>query len=389
MSRLGPNEGLELETRVAALEVLATILDCKDVKKILMMEENNNLISLLLLGSEDGAIKDQGVIGLCVQVIVDGVDDDVEAWSEEKPSLQDDSVWEDDDSAIFAEAILERFLHSLGGSRTFPVVLPMLESLAGSSLWKCQRAALSIMEKCLLASPTSFSVHIPVAINAAVSLSNTDNTNIRVKWQCMQLVGTLCTSGGLESVQEPFAGKIFESIARLISTNSCPKVISHACMALVSFCRGDSCGDGELSLDGIDSILLPYLKDLLMALTSGPLAQNFSNPIALLPMNTVLIRAFGALACLADAVGNEFSPFYSDFMPGLVTCAGMGLVIQGDSLIEHNLSHIDSIAREELAELRGTAVESASIVGKAIGSEDGKLRICFQWSNTCKFNHFM
>ena len=68
-------------------------------------------------------------------------------------------------------------------------------------------------------------------------------------------------------------------------------------------------------------------------------------------------------------------------MPGLVTCAGMGLVIQGDSLIEHNLSHIDSIAKQGVQ--FSQAYASASVCGP---SRSGLLTGVYQQRFGCGEN---
>ena len=370
MARLNSNEDLETETRLSALEVIDTMIENVEIKKILFMAENSGLFNTLLYGKDYITTEtDTGLIGLCIQAIVDDIDEDIRSWSEEKPSLQENVVWDEDDAAVFAESLLERFIHAIGGKHSYAIIFPIIESLVQSPMWQRQRAALVILEKCFNASPKSFVPHISVAVQSACYLANSDNMNPRVEWQCVQLLGALCTEH-VEMVQKPFSEKILGSIARLISKNSCRKVVSHACLALVSFCRGS---DNGSSNEEMGVIILPYLKDVLTALASGPLAQNFSSPKALSPFNTVLIRALGAVACLAVSVGEDFAPFYGDFMPGLLACAGIGLVLKGNVLEKTGDGHSDIASEEEMAQLRGAAVEAASIVGQAIGSDNRKM----------------
>lgn len=364
---MGRMTELELETRLSAIEVLATLMECSDAKKVVMMEADKTLLTLLQVGSinSEEASKNHnkdGVLGICVQAMIDGVDEDVSAWSEEKPAMQDDAVWEEDDAAIFAESLLERILHSIGGNSAFPVLLPMLEALVASPDWKHQRAALAVMEQCLSASITSFAVHIHVVVEAAITLGQNAGTNSRVQWQCMQLLGVLCMAEQTTIVQKKYVQGILSTITCLIRADSCSKVVSHACLALVSFCRGKILDSSE----GIDAILQPYVKDILEALSSGPLAKDYSNPLSLSSYIPVLIRALGAVACLAGTIKESFIPFYNNFMPALIACAGIGFDLKGA---------LDTSFEDELSNLRGAALESATIVGESISGDNSKLKV--------------
>eukprot|EP00957_Ditylum_brightwellii_P129391 9870673-Ditylum_brightwellii.AAC.1 len=83
---------LEESTRLSALEVLAAVCDIDDVKRTLLSGSSSAepLLRILLNGegvsnsSGDGS----GVLRICAEIIVNGVDDDINEWSADAPSLQ-------------------------------------------------------------------------------------------------------------------------------------------------------------------------------------------------------------------------------------------------------------------------------------------------------------
>lgn len=372
---------------LSALEVLASLVDVTDVRKKIILTSKlagtngmANLLQMLLTGPSGDQ---NGVIRICAAIITNGVDDDVESWSADVPSLQSDAAnsWEDDDSAMYAESLLESFLRHLGGGTvTLPVVLPLIEALMNAPEWRNHRAALSILERCLEAAPVTFVQHVPVAVEAALNLTTAATSNARVQLQALQLLGALCCHDTVEDdpnysppanatpiqVRSQYGGRILQVASTLVAS-PCAKVSAHACLVFVSFCRGgngkDNCGV-SVPKDG----LLPYLQDVLMALASGPLSLDVSDPAK---VNggavTVLVRAINAVACLADAAGADFAPYYNNIMPGLLGCSQFGLQVDPNGGVRAagasaGLSH-------DFATLRGSAIESATIVGEAVENE--------------------
>ena len=282
-------------------------------------------------------------------------------------------MWEEDDVTIYAESLLESFLRSLGGgSHSLPVILPMVENLLSINHWQNQRGALSILKLCLNATPLTFSQHIPVAVETAVNLSC--HPCVRVQFQAIELLGALCHADGIQGdsfltshsieVRKKYGGRILQMLTQLLSS-SCTKISSHACLAIVSYCRGgNGKDDAGISIDS--SLLLPFMSDVLMALASGPLAFDMANEGPNHGTVTVLVRAIAAVACLAEAVGEEFAPFYGNIMPGLMSCAQYGLDIK-------KVGGLTGALAQDLVTLRGAAVEAATIVGQAVGDIGGYL----------------
>ena len=378
---------------LSALEVLASLVDVTDARKKIVLTAKlaatgggngmANLLQLLLLGPN---ADQNGVIRICAAIITNGVDDDVESWSADAPSLQSDSAnsWEDDDAAMYAESLLESFLRHLGGgTATLPVVLPLIEALMNAPEWRNHRAALSILERCLEAAPVTFAQHVPVAVEAALNLASAAASNVRVQLQALQLLGALCCHDAVEDdpayspptkdnaapiqVRAPYGGRILQVASALVAS-PCPKVSAHACLVLVSFCRGGN-GKDNCGVSVPKEVLVPYLQDVLTALASGPLSLDVSDPAKVSGgAVTVLVRAINAVACLADAAGADFAPYYGNIMPGLLGCSQFGLQIDPNGAVRAvggataGLSH-------DFATLRGSAIESATIVGDAVDNE--------------------
>ena len=335
---------------LAALEVLSSLCAVGDVKrKILAVDPA--LCQTLVQGKYPQQ-NQLGVIALTAQFMTSGVDDDVEDWASEPASLLEDDQWEGDDNACYAESLFQSFLHSLAGP-ALAVALPLVESLlqnSNSNDWKRQRAGLSMMEACLTSAPVSFTPHAPVAMEAALGLA-TAAQPLRVQWQALRLLGVLCeTDVTLEqtTVRQHYCLRILQCLSQAVQS-PCSKVSSLACLAIVSFCRGGAAAGKGISNDDSPHPVTQYLSDLLQSLVAGPLSLDVSNRGAVV----VKIRAIGAVACLAEASGEAFAPFYASIMPGLLTCSQM----------QHRGSH-------EMTQLIGAAIESATIVGQATEADE-------------------
>lgn len=362
---IGENNYLDPTVKLSALEALATLCMVPDMKQLLL--QNESLRNLCLVGNSNGG-NNGGIIGVCAELIVKGVDDDVDDWALEEVALQDDGMqWENDDVAIFAEMVLNTFLQNGGGgSQSLPIILSVVDLLLKSTEWQNLRAGLIILEACLISSPHSFAVHVPVAVEAALSFCN--QACVRVQYQAIQLLGSLCEADGIaqersgRSSSQPIVGvrkehgmRMLQSYAQLLASK-CSKIVCHACLGIISFCRGGNVGT---SVDS--SYILPYLGDLLNAIATGPLTLDVRSNIV------VYIRSFASVACLADVVETEFAPFYDNIIPGLMECVSFGLEhdSNGGVLVSGSSAH-------EIIALRGAAIEAVTIVGKAIGSEDGR-----------------
>lgn len=376
--------------RLSALDVFATISAVPQIKRSIMkpstspsprcvgqqVELNKSpLLQFLIQGNDanDGGGDQKGVLYICAELAVMGVDDDEQGWSTE-PALvyETESSWEDDHVALHAESLLESFVQNLGGASTLPSIFQLVELLLTTPSWKNQRAVLAMLERCLAAAPVTFVPHVPATVDAALRLIQ--SSSARVQYQALQLLGSLCCANSVGTdgnstqqqilVREKYGGAILEAVSHLIKSH-CTKVASHACLTVVSYCRG---GNGsENCMVSIDKgLIVPYVGNLLDALRTGPLSVDLTNPSSITEGSlTVLIRAIGAVACLADAVGEDFLPYYG-IITGLSACAMFGLekTSLGIKLSPNNKN------THEVSMLRGSAIEAASIVGQSIGEEN-------------------
>lgn len=354
----------DVSTRLAAIEALVTLCMVSDVKMIL--SDHDMIRKFCIDGDASNGI--MGVVKICAEMIVCGVDDDLDAWATGEVALLEDTTdWDEDDNAIFAESLFELFVQHGGGTQCLGTVLSVVETLLASQDWKQLRAALSMLEISLTAFPYSFAPHVPVAVEAALSLSS--HPCARVQYQSIQVLGSLCEADCASddknsalsrpniSVRNDFGQRILSSITQLLSS-SCMKIVSNACMSITSYCMG---GEGKNTDAGIDkSYILPFLGDVLSAIRNGPLSLDMNSNAA------IYCRAFGAIVSIAGVVQEDFAKHYSNIMPGLLECAYFGLEKDHNGQITgRGLSSFEAVS------VRGSAIMAASIIGSSVSEIEG------------------
>lgn len=82
---VGENNHLDPTVKLSALEALTTLCMVPDMKQLLL--QNESLRNLCLVGNFNGGNKG-GIIGVCAELIVKGVDDDINDWATEEVALQ-------------------------------------------------------------------------------------------------------------------------------------------------------------------------------------------------------------------------------------------------------------------------------------------------------------
>ena len=84
---VGENSILDPFVRLSALEALTTLSTVNDVSWLL---QNEKMAKMCLVGDSNAneTSKNGGVLGVCIQLLVEGVDDDVNEWAMDPVSLQ-------------------------------------------------------------------------------------------------------------------------------------------------------------------------------------------------------------------------------------------------------------------------------------------------------------
>lgn len=318
-----------VQERLQAMQVIATLAAIGKVRRQVLSESSKTAILSSLPAR-------------CVEIMAEETDDSVEAWAADPVSLQDDGFgWEGDELALYAEDLLESLVRSFGAA-ALGVVLPAMQPMLQGS-WQQQRAALAALQCCLTAAPVSFAPHVAAATAAALEFGLSEH--VRVQFQAIVLLGVLCETGS--QVVHAQAGRVLQTFAQA-AQSPCTKTAAMACTALVSYCRPS----GKTTIDG-ESLVVPFLSDLLAALVNGPLSSNRTDAGAIVAK----VRAIGAVACLAEASGEAFVGYYNSVMPGLLACANAPA----------------SKNQHEMARLRGSAIEAATVIGQAIGEDNKEL----------------
>lgn len=325
---------------LAALQVLSSLVSVGDVRHRILPHTLAQEIA-------DAAIP------VCAKIMAEGIDvESIYEWTTEPATLVDDGMEHDNDDVLFAEGLIESFLQNLAGP-ALVVAMPLVQRLLQGSPtndWRHARAACSILESALVTAPVSLSDHVPEIVRMASSLAETSSSggttaNPWVQYQAIRLLGALCETHS--SVREMYGQIILERLAAAFAS-PISKVSSMACLGLVSYCRG-----GSNDLDAAQC-LTPFLPHLLQGLLHGPLSLAGSDTGTV----TVRVRAMGATACLAEASGVDFAPFYGHVMPGL--------------LASTQIPQVDIAA---------AALQCVTMVGQAVGKDEfnGDARQVLSW----------
>ena len=356
------------ELRLAAMEVLSSLVSVGDIKRRVMSGETASRIATQ-------------VLPVCAHLMIEdtnAAEEEVTEWMTEPATLVTDGMDEeggmDEEDFVFAESLVGSFLQHLGAAALTQVALPLVEQLLSSSSsssssstlsssWRHVHTGLAILECAVEAVPVSIASYQDIIINCATSfaattggVTNNNNStttttnNARVQYRAIRLLGVLCeaTNNNLDVAAAP---RILERLAEAVA-HPCTKISATASLSLVSYTRSiqntnknaDDNGDNTATNNNdVQTMVVPFLSELLTALVRGPLSLPGTDTGSV----TTKVRAMGATACLATSVGAEaFGPYYATIMPGLL-----------------------AMAQQPIVDLASAAVEAATIVGQAVGKE--------------------
>jgi ferredoxin len=275
---------------------------------------------------------------------------------------------EEHDNVLYAEQLLESLVHSLG-ARAVQVVLAHISSheqqrrvnAGNDGSTTTSRWCLAALRCCAWAAPVSLLPHVETAVEWAASKSGTATDSrspfaLHERCEAFMLLGALVEQ--YPALRERHAGRVLDLVNSTLSAvfsvtaptpdaTAWPALLIASCRVLVSLCRGGSGGRGNGHEDLLDpTLLLPYLSSLVPSLVLL-LQPSSSNSLL------VCVQAVSTLACLSQVVGSEFRVYYGAVMPLLLQT----IVIGGS---------VSSSSSSLLPELRGTAMEAGSIIGKAV-----------------------
>jgi hypothetical protein len=336
---LAATEELEADVRLSCLQILSDLYATPLVHRRL---QTGNRYETGILLSGPGC----GVFYICVQLIVDGIDDDVQAWATEAVSVMDkeaDLRWEQDRVADDSESVFESFLQTLGATRSFPVVLRIAEQLfasPGEDNWKRHVAAMSVLQCCLGIAPKSFTPYLSMTVDKALQLT-TNSNNLRVQYRALWYLGVVCEV--VQPQDESHSTRILQAVLQTVASSPCAKLVCMALDVCASFCQGSEKED-------VASFLPHVLPTLLAAPWQVP-SSNYQQVVS------VQVRALRAVACWAAAAGEAVVPYYQQVMPWLLQS------IQAQQHAANNSTY-------EMIQLLGAAVEAGSMMGNAIGLEN-------------------
>jgi hypothetical protein len=286
-------------------------------------------------------------------------------WDESLDGSDDEDGEHEDEreKVLYAEELLESLVHSLGAPAV-QVVLSHISSHeqqqpsagAGNNGGLTSRWCLAALRCCAWAAPVSFLPHVETAMEWALNKSNVrgHGQNVLVlqeRREAVTLLGVLVEQ--YPTLRFDYASRILgqanSTLSEVLSvttlTTSYASLVIATCRAIVSFCRGGSAAPGKLNQELVDAaLLLPHLPSLIPSLLL--LLQRTSSNLC------VYKQAISTIASLAQVVESEFRGYYTSVMPSLLQ-----FIISPQTVCT---------SPSNLPELRGTALEAASIVGQAV-----------------------
>lgn len=255
----------------------------------------------------------QELIPQALQLLLEFPGFDQDTWADIQ--LDDEGAMNDEDDD-YAAQLLQEMLRLAGSSVLVDTILPAVQPcMTDTGLhWKALRGALVALQSAAIALPVSFAQYSPIALSWAVQQCQSPHSV--VQYNALILLGLLIG----EDVQTEHLPFIVDAMTHSLRS-PIAKVASTAACCVVSLARSEN-------------DIQPFVSTLLDALSAVP-----AHPVS-------QVRAVGAVAALAQVSQEHFIPYYSGVMPGLLS-----LFSQSD---EH---------------LRNAALETATIVGQAVGQE--------------------
>ncbi|KAI7692873.1 Importin-5 [Sarcoptes scabiei] len=256
-------------------------------------------------------------------------------YDEEWPqSEEDDDDDDSNESHIVGETALDRLACSLGGKIVFPLAINIISQMMNNAKWEQRNAALMAIS-CLGEGCKKQMIPLLDKIVTAV-LPFCGDPHPRVRYSVCVALGQMA-SDFAPMFQQQFHDKFIPSMLHLLNDNQNPRVQAHAGAAFVNFFEE---AKQKVVVNYANSIIDKFEE--ILKLKIDELMKNGKK--------LVLEQIVVSIASFADLFQGMFIEYYDRLMPYL-------------KFIIENAVH------KNLRLLRGKAIECASLMGFAVGSE--------------------
>lgn len=252
--------------------------------------------------------------------------------------LTNDNTEDDDDStsnAIAGETSLDRFANALGGKCVLPHVITNIPNMMQSEDWRYRHAALMAISA--IGEGCGKQMQVVLEDVVAAVLPFCQDSHYRVRYAACNALGQMANDFS-PSLQRKFHEKVIPALLLALDDFDTPRVQTHAGAALVNF--SEQCPK---------TILVKYLPAIMQKLHKV-LKVRLEELVAK-GNKLVLEQVVTTIATVADAVEENFVPYYNNFMPLLKFLMVNATV-------------------KEFRLLRGKTIECISLIGLAVGQDN-------------------
>ncbi|KAJ3340538.1 hypothetical protein HDU93_006831 [Gonapodya sp. JEL0774] len=266
-----------------------------------------------------------------VPAFVAGVAPVLLAWLEELEENEewytgDDNFISDDPASDAAEEYLDRLSRALGGKSILPVTFAAIPAMLSDAKWQKRYAGLMAVSSIGDGSKKVMMLEMHNILR--LLLPHLRDPHPRVRYAACQSIGQMC-SDFAPDLQSKYHAVILPQLIPVMDDAANPRVQAHAAAALVNFAE-----------EATEDDVAPYLDDVVLRLM-GLLRS---------PHKYVQEQALTTLATVADSADKQFTKFYGQIMPLLLTALRQGV-------------------GKEYRLFRGKAMECASLIALAVGKE--------------------
>eukprot|EP00892_Ulva_mutabilis_P010754 jgi/Ulvmu1/8050/UM004_0287.1 len=308
--RLGEATELDMETRLAALEVVVTLVE----KRPALVRKDEPRLRAVVAGM--------------MELLLD-LEDSAEWYAAIEEEDLDSGQTELYEASLQG---LDRIARPVGGKFLLSCLWPLITAWAKDADWRKRAGSLcaiaQIAEGCRKALMPD--AHLAALMN--ICCSSVADSHAFVQWSACQAIGQVCTDLATK-VQRKHHEAMVKALMHLMRPEHEPRVQAHAASAVVNFCEGlDDSSGGNI----VGRYIKPLSEHLVVLLQS--------------PNQLVVEGALTATSSIADSAGELYRPFYDATMP----------------LLKHILSSATDKTQRRMC---GKALECISLIAMSVGAD--------------------